>query len=169
MDTEYHLVLFRLASSRIEIHHEYFMYDMVSVVSSIGGGIGIFLGYSFFGILSSAINKLFQNNWNKALNFLFYSFKWNSCKFLIFLNNWLYIYILLSMCIKAVSIWFFLKNRLGWDVCCTFFFIFRHVKLRVCHQERWLPLGVLPFWPILNNQLLQATGLGHFHIPVEVF
>ena len=56
MDTEYHLVLFRLASSRIEIHHEYFMYDMVSVVSSIGGGIGIFLDYSFFGILFGIIS-----------------------------------------------------------------------------------------------------------------
>ena len=60
MDTEYHLVLFRLISSRIEVHQEYFMYDMVSVVSSIGGGIGIFLGYSCFGILSSAIKNLFN-------------------------------------------------------------------------------------------------------------
>ena len=47
-------------SSTIEIDQEYFMYDMVSVVSSIGGGIGIFLGYSCFGIFSSAIKKLFN-------------------------------------------------------------------------------------------------------------
>ena len=62
MDSDFYYVLFRLADSKIELRKEYFMYDMVSVVSSIGGGIGIFLGYSFFGILSSAINKLFQNN-----------------------------------------------------------------------------------------------------------
>ena len=60
VDTGYYNVLVRLATSRIEIHNEYFMYDMVSVVSSIGGGIGIFLGYSCFGILSSTINNLYN-------------------------------------------------------------------------------------------------------------
>ena len=68
MDTEYHLVLFRLASSRIEIHHEYFMYDMVSVVSSIGGGIGIFLGYSCFGILSSTIQNFCNQLKTRGVN-----------------------------------------------------------------------------------------------------
>ena len=60
MDTEYYMVTLRLATSSIEKHVEYFMYDMVSVISSIGGGIGIFLGYSCFGILSSAIKNLFD-------------------------------------------------------------------------------------------------------------
>ena len=60
VDTEYYKVLVRLGTSSIEIDQEYFMYDMVSVVSSIGGGIGIFLGYSCFGILSSAIKNLFD-------------------------------------------------------------------------------------------------------------
>ena len=50
----------RLATSSIEIDEEYFMYDMVSVVSSNGGGIGISLGYSYFGIFSSAIKNLFN-------------------------------------------------------------------------------------------------------------
>ena len=40
---------------------EYYVYDMTAVVSSIGGGIGIFLGYSCFGVASSMLKKWYQS------------------------------------------------------------------------------------------------------------
>ena len=34
------------------------MYDFTAVISSIGGGIGIFLGYSCFGVALTALKNL---------------------------------------------------------------------------------------------------------------
>ena len=34
------------------------MYDFTAVISSIGGGIGIFLGYSCFGVALTALQNL---------------------------------------------------------------------------------------------------------------
>ena len=36
------------------------MYDFTAVISSIGGGIGIFLGYSCFGVALTALQNLHQ-------------------------------------------------------------------------------------------------------------
>ena len=40
---------------------EYYVYDLNAVISSIGGGIGIFLGYSCFGVASSMLKKWYQS------------------------------------------------------------------------------------------------------------
>ena len=36
------------------------MYDFTAVISSIGGGIGIFLGYSCFGLASTALHNIYR-------------------------------------------------------------------------------------------------------------
>ena len=47
--------------NRLETNYiEYYVYDITAVVSSIGGGIGIFLGYSCFGVASSVLKKFFE-------------------------------------------------------------------------------------------------------------
>ena len=54
-----------LASALKTKHKEYYMYDFTAVVSSIGGGIGIFLGYSCFGVASSGLQKIYQRYINR--------------------------------------------------------------------------------------------------------
>ena len=53
-------ILFALSSRLVGESNETYMYDFTSIVSSVGGGVGIFLGFSCFGIFSSALNSLFQ-------------------------------------------------------------------------------------------------------------
>ena len=58
---------FALASDMKLIYKEYYMYDLNAIISSIGGGIGIFLGYSFYGVANSIINY-FHNKKKKQTN-----------------------------------------------------------------------------------------------------
>jgi hypothetical protein len=39
---------------------EYYIYDFTAVVASIGGGIGMFLGFSCFGVASKAVSALYE-------------------------------------------------------------------------------------------------------------
>ena len=54
-----HRVLFSLSSALATISSESLLYDFTAIVSSIGGGVGIFLGFSCFGMVSSALSKLY--------------------------------------------------------------------------------------------------------------
>ena len=38
----------RLASSEVNVEEDYFLYDFVSLISELGGALGLFLGFSFF-------------------------------------------------------------------------------------------------------------------------
>ena len=53
-------VLFTRASHLVTISDETLMYDFTAIVSSIGGGIGIFLGFSCYGIFSNLLSKLYS-------------------------------------------------------------------------------------------------------------
>ena len=48
------------ASSILQRTKERRMYNFEAVISSIGGGIGIFLGYSCFGVLSNGLKHLYK-------------------------------------------------------------------------------------------------------------
>ena len=37
-----------LASTEVDVEEEYFLYDFVSLISELGGAMGLFLGFSFF-------------------------------------------------------------------------------------------------------------------------
>ena len=52
-------ILFSLSSPLVTVSKESLLYDFTAIVSSIGGGVGIFLGFSCFGMLSSALSKLY--------------------------------------------------------------------------------------------------------------
>ena len=60
-DDNYNTLWLTLASKLQTNHIEYYVYDLTAVVSSIGGGIGIFLGYSCFGVASSMLKKWYQS------------------------------------------------------------------------------------------------------------
>ena len=47
------------------------MYDFTAVISSIGGGIGIFLGYSCFGVALTALQNLHRLYERRIVNSLF--------------------------------------------------------------------------------------------------
>jgi hypothetical protein len=50
-----------ITSDLTKLSSEYYIYDFVAVVSSIGGGVGIFLGYSCFGTISSFISEMYYH------------------------------------------------------------------------------------------------------------
>lgn len=39
-----------LGSNSLEINEEYYIYDIISIISNIGGGLGLFLGISFLSV-----------------------------------------------------------------------------------------------------------------------
>jgi hypothetical protein len=54
-----HLRLFvNYASKTVEKKEEYFIYDLMTLASSLGGTLGLLLGYSLLSILLSIINVL---------------------------------------------------------------------------------------------------------------
>ena len=57
--TDRNRVLFSLSTSLVSVATESYLYDFTAIVSSIGGGVGIFLGFSCFGMISSALSKLY--------------------------------------------------------------------------------------------------------------
>ena len=45
----------------VEVFEEYLIYEITSVIGSIGGTLGLFIGFSFFDMSTKLIN-IFQNN-----------------------------------------------------------------------------------------------------------
>jgi hypothetical protein len=50
-----------MTSDLSKLSSEYYIYDFVAVISSIGGGIGMFLGYSCFGTISTFISEMYHH------------------------------------------------------------------------------------------------------------
>lgn len=46
------------ASTYAEVSREMYLYDEAAIFASVGGGIGIFLGFSCYGIFTKAISFL---------------------------------------------------------------------------------------------------------------
>ena len=42
----------------VEVHEEYVIYDAIGMIGSVGGTLGMFIGFSFTNIISSIINYL---------------------------------------------------------------------------------------------------------------
>ena len=54
------------ADNKMKVFHEYLIYDTMSMIGSVGGTLGIFIGFSMTGVISSFI-ALFKerNNWKE--------------------------------------------------------------------------------------------------------
>ena len=42
----------------MQVHEQYLIHDFVSIVSAVGGGLGLFLGFSCFSIVSQVAKGL---------------------------------------------------------------------------------------------------------------
>ena len=51
---------FTFASDEIIIQEETLMIDACSYIGSVGGSLGLFLGFSFFTFLSSIVDQVFE-------------------------------------------------------------------------------------------------------------
>ena len=50
------------ASAYADVSKEMYLYDTAAIFASVGGGIGIFMGFSCYGVFTKAISLLY---WNK--------------------------------------------------------------------------------------------------------
>ena len=48
----------------IEVYEEYLMYDIIGLIGTSGGTLGLFIGFSFFDVSSTIIHYLFSYNRN---------------------------------------------------------------------------------------------------------
>ena len=60
--------LYLAANPERQIHQEYYIYDGLAMVGSIGGSLGLFIGFSFFDFLCLVLDFLYekyqgQRNW----------------------------------------------------------------------------------------------------------
>ena len=46
----------------IEVYEEYLMYDIIGLIGTVGGTMGLFIGFSFFDVSSNIIHYLFSYN-----------------------------------------------------------------------------------------------------------
>ena len=53
-------IWFRSGSETRTINKEYYVYDTPALVGTIGGSLGLFLGFSFYDCLSQVIDFLFE-------------------------------------------------------------------------------------------------------------
>ena len=49
---------FLFLSGYVEVHQEYLLYEIDDVIGSIGGTLGLFIGFSFLGILKNVIETI---------------------------------------------------------------------------------------------------------------
>ena len=49
---------YQLAPKKIEVNEEYLLYDEVGLIGSVGGTLGLFIGFSFSGVIFNAIDYL---------------------------------------------------------------------------------------------------------------
>jgi hypothetical protein len=57
-----------LASNIVTIHEEYLVYDFLSFVGSVGGSLGLFVGFSFFDFGSMLTNIIFAKLTTPQIN-----------------------------------------------------------------------------------------------------
>ena len=68
-DTETNYVFmwnYKFASKNYEVHQEYLLYDMTGVVGTVGGTLGLFIGFSFWtllGLVFSWMKYLIKHYW----------------------------------------------------------------------------------------------------------
>ena len=48
----------RFESTNIQVYREYLIYDEIGMIGSIGGLLGLFLGFSFLNVISYFIGKI---------------------------------------------------------------------------------------------------------------
>ena len=56
-NTEGYVIFVHFPTVLVVDHEQYFIHDFVSIVSAVGGGLGLFLGFSCFSI-ASQLTKL---------------------------------------------------------------------------------------------------------------
>ena len=55
---------YRFANPRsVKVHEEYLIYDRIGLIGSVGGTLGIFIGFSFTGVVTCFINFLKKLSW----------------------------------------------------------------------------------------------------------
>ena len=61
MKTGQSLAKFQLVANKIRsIEKEVLVYDLNDVIGAVGGSMGLFLGFSFFDVISKSLDNLFM-------------------------------------------------------------------------------------------------------------
>ena len=53
-------IYFKYASNKIDVYEETLMFDETSLVGSLGGSLGLFVGFSFFGYAMPIVEAIFD-------------------------------------------------------------------------------------------------------------
>jgi hypothetical protein len=56
--SEFGMINFKVISSKISVSEEYQVYDLSSILGSLGGSLGLFVGFSILQCMLSTLNKL---------------------------------------------------------------------------------------------------------------
>ena len=54
------LMIFKYASNKRNVYEETLMFDDTSLVGSLGGSLGLFVGFSFFGYAMPIVESIFD-------------------------------------------------------------------------------------------------------------
>ena len=59
--TNFHIIHFKWKMHdlvQVVVHEEYLIYDFTNMVSSVGGSLGLFIGFSFIGFIQAIVDML---------------------------------------------------------------------------------------------------------------
>ena len=60
---------YRFANPKsVKVHEEYLIYDGIGLIGSVGGTLGMFIGFSFTGVVTSFINFIKKLSWRNNLS-----------------------------------------------------------------------------------------------------
>ncbi len=61
-DPEETMFYFKIVSPKIEVLKEYAVYDFSGILGSVGGSLGLFVGFSFLDCLFSVLDRAYYVN-----------------------------------------------------------------------------------------------------------